>query len=199
MFHNRTTITMTIRLGPCLSTQQHYSTAYLRIPQTGGGQTVASGARVQGGEIPGDEVQRGSGRARGISSGAVSRDRDDVVTHTYTHVHTYTHTHKIRAGRRGDARQRGHRRASATGRRTVCHDDGRPVRLAARQARNHARQVAQYVAERAARYRPNIARSWTRHGGGGGGGGRAALRPLHTAAQGQRTRVTRTFGYSTRT
>lgn len=42
--------------------------------------------------------------------------------------------------------------------RTTCHDDGRPEELAARQARIPARKDAQYVAERTARYRPNIAR-----------------------------------------
>lgn len=58
------------------------------------------------------------------------------------------------------------RRGPATVRRATCHDDGRPGRPAARQTRIPARKDAQYVAMRAARYRPNIARSWTRHGGG---------------------------------
>lgn len=97
--------------------------------------------------------QQGNG---GVGRNFTARSQTDEVVSTRTF------------GSRGDARQRSLRRASTTERRAVCHDDGRPERLAARQARIPARKDAQYVAERAARYRPNIARSWTRHSGGGG-------------------------------
>lgn len=50
-------------------------------------------------------------------------------------------------------------RSAALERRAACHDDGRPERPTARQAGISARKDAQYVADRAVRYRPNIARA----------------------------------------